>query len=317
MPAPDRDWPLARSRWSPGPTHPWWGDVIERDPALADRIMGEIRERGALGVAPLRGRAERRRDVEQLKPAKRMLEALWYARRLVIGARDGFQRMYDLPERVMPDAVLAAPVPDEDEVLRRLVVPAVEARGALTESGVVEHWRLKGGMAGIRPYVDEPLPRPARSGARTSTTAARRFCAAGAEPEAARPGGAVLLSPFDNLLWDRPFAERVLGLPPSDRGLQAGSGAALRLLRPAAGRRRPRRRPRRRQGRPQGRRADRRSPGTPSRGSFSRPRRAARAGVRPARPPARPCTLRARLAAVEFETRAIHAGQDPTRTPAR
>jgi hypothetical protein len=33
----------------------------------------------------------------------------------------------------------------------------------------------------------------------------------GAEPDDAKPSGAVLLSPFDNLLWDRPFAQRVLG----------------------------------------------------------------------------------------------------------
>ena len=37
---------------------------------------------------------------------------------LVIAGRQGFQRLYDLPERVLPDAVLGAPVPDEDEVLR-------------------------------------------------------------------------------------------------------------------------------------------------------------------------------------------------------
>ncbi len=33
---------------------------------------------------------------------------------------------------------------------------------------------------------------------------------AGADLEPPAPSGAVLLSPFDNLLWDRPFARRVL-----------------------------------------------------------------------------------------------------------
>ena len=99
------------------PDHPWWGDVIDRDPALADRIMGEIRERGALGSRHFEG-GPNVGGMWNLKPAKRMLEALWSAGRLVIGARDGFQRMYDLPERVIPDAVLGAPVPGEDEVMR-------------------------------------------------------------------------------------------------------------------------------------------------------------------------------------------------------
>jgi uncharacterized protein YcaQ len=207
---PIEDWPLARSRMLSRPDHPWWGDVIDRDPALADRIMGEIRERGPLGSRHFEG-GPNVGGMWNLKPAKRMLEALWSCGRLVIGARDGFQRMYDLPERVIPDAVLGAPVPGEHEVMQRLVVRAVEARGALTESGVVEHWRLKGGVAGIRPYVDELVSEGALRREDVGDGGAPVLLRSGAEPEAARPGGSVLLSPFDNLLWDRPFAERVLG----------------------------------------------------------------------------------------------------------
>ena len=40
-----------------------------------------------------------------------------------------------------------------------------------------------------------------------------------------RPTAAVLLSPFDNLLWDRPFARAGARLRPPDRGLQAGARA--------------------------------------------------------------------------------------------
>jgi uncharacterized protein YcaQ len=35
--------------------------------------------------------------------------------------------------------------------------------------------------------------------------------AAGADLDQPKPSAAVLVSPFDNLLWDRPFARRVLG----------------------------------------------------------------------------------------------------------
>ena len=85
----------------------------------------------------------------------------------MVAGRQGFQRLYDLPERVLPDAVLGAPVPDEDEVLRRLVVRAVRARGALTEAGVVEHWRLRGGTARIRPHVDALVAEGGCAGARS------------------------------------------------------------------------------------------------------------------------------------------------------
>jgi uncharacterized protein len=207
---PIEDWPLARSRMLSRPDHPWWGDVIDRDPALADRVMGEIRERGPLGSRHFEG-GPNVGGMWNLKPAKRMLEALWSSGRLVIGARDGFQRMYDLPERVIPDEVLGAPVPGEEEVMRRLVTRAVTARGALTEAGVVEHWRLKGGVAAVRPYVDALVAAGELRREELDDGGPPVLVAAGADVEAARPAGSVLLSPFDNLLWDRPFAERVLG----------------------------------------------------------------------------------------------------------
>jgi uncharacterized protein YcaQ len=207
---PIEDWPLARSRMLSRPDHPWWGDVIDRDRALADRIMGEIRERGPLGSRHFEG-GPNVGGMWNLKPAKRMLEALWSSGRLVIGARDGFQRMYDLPERVIPDEVLGAPVPGQDEVMRGLVLRAVQARGALTESGVVEHWRLKGGVAAIRPFADALVAAGKLRREDVDDGGAPILLPADADVEAARPAGAVLLSPFDNLLWDRPFAERVLG----------------------------------------------------------------------------------------------------------
>ena len=207
---PIEDWPLARSRMLSRPDHPWWGDVIDRDAALADRVMGEIRERGPLGSRHFEG-GPNVGGMWNLKPAKRMLEALWSAGRLVIAARDGFQRMYDLTERVIPGEVLGAPVPGRDEVMRRLVVRAVAARGALTEAGVVEHWRLKGGVAAVRPYADALVAEGALRREEVDDGGPPVLLEANADVEAARPAGAVLLSPFDNLLWDRPFAERVLG----------------------------------------------------------------------------------------------------------
>jgi hypothetical protein len=203
-------WPLMRS-FMRDRSHPWWGPIIARQPELADQVMGAIRERGPLGSRDFEGEHSGVGMWNNLKPAKRMLEALWSAGDVVIAGRQGFQRMYDLPERVLPDAVLGAPVPDDDEVLRRLVVVAVRARGALTEAGVVEHWRLRGGTARIRGPVSDVVAAGELRRVEVSDGGAPVLIAADSDPEAARPAGAVLLSPFDNLLWDRPFAARMLG----------------------------------------------------------------------------------------------------------
>jgi uncharacterized protein YcaQ len=206
---PIETWPLMRRFMEPA--HRWWGPIIERDPALADEVMGQIRERGALGSRDFEGTNSGVGMWNNLKPAKRMLEALWNAGELVIAGRQGFQRLYDLPERVLPGDVLAARVPDEDEVLRRLVVLAVRARGALTAAGVVEHWRLRGGTARIRPHVEAIVAAGELRRLDVADGGAPVLVTADADPEGAEATGAVLLSPFDNLLWDRPFAERVLG----------------------------------------------------------------------------------------------------------
>lgn len=207
---PIESWPVWRRRMQERRTHQWYGPVIDSDPALADRVIGEIRERGPLGSRHFEGTHPGGRWLWGWKPAKRMLEALWTAGELVVCGRQGFQRLYDLPERVIPDHLLGAPVPDEDGFLRRVAETAVLARGALTASGVVEHNRLSGGVARIRPALERLCGEGRLERLAVADGGAEVYVAAGAGLDAA-PTACTLLSPFDNLLWDRPFAERVLG----------------------------------------------------------------------------------------------------------
>jgi uncharacterized protein YcaQ len=96
--------------------------------------LAEIRERGPLGSRHFEGASEQEGGMWNWKPAKAMLDRLWNHGDLVIAGRQGFQRLYDLPERVIPKKVLDAPVPAEPERLRALVAKAVAARSALTRS---------------------------------------------------------------------------------------------------------------------------------------------------------------------------------------
>ena len=173
-------------------------------------MLAEIRERGPLGSRHFEG-AARQGEMWGWKPAKRMLELLWNHGELVVADRQGFQRLYDLPERVLPREVLDAPSVTERERLRRLALEAVRARGALTEGGIVEHWRLRGGVARVRAVVDELVGEGLLERLAVDDGGAHVVVPAGTELDPPAPTAAVLLSPFDNLLWDRPFARRVLG----------------------------------------------------------------------------------------------------------
>src|SRR5215210_5353078 len=52
---------------------------------------------------------------------KRAFEWLFWSGRITAARRRGFERLYDLPERVLPRAVLATPTPPEDEAQRQLL----------------------------------------------------------------------------------------------------------------------------------------------------------------------------------------------------
>jgi uncharacterized protein len=205
---PVADWPLFRPAMQNGGRR-WYGEIERTHPHLAEEILGEIEARGPLGSRHFEGSAGG--GMWNWKPAKAMLELLWNRGDLVVGGRQGFQRLYDLPQRVLPAKVLAAPVPPEQERLRELALRAVRARGVLTEAGIVEHWRLRGGVATIRPAVAGLVSDGLLRRLRVDDGGADVLVDARADLEPAAPTTAVLLSPFDNLLWDRPFARRILG----------------------------------------------------------------------------------------------------------
>jgi uncharacterized protein YcaQ len=205
---PVEDWPLFRPAMDVG-GRPWWSHVERTHAHLRDQILQRIRDEGPLASRDFEG--EQRAGMWERKPAKAMLDRLWNHGELVIAGRERFQRLYDLPERVLPRAVLDAPVPPEGARMRALALRAVRARGALTESGIVEHWRLRGGARRVRPAVDDLVADGLLERLQVADGGPPVLVAAGTDAEGASAAGAVLLSPFDNLLWDRPFARRVLG----------------------------------------------------------------------------------------------------------
>ena len=187
----------------------WWGRERRDDPELKTHVLDAIRERGALPSRAFEGSGSR--GMWNWKPAKRLLEHMFAAGEIAVAGRQGFQRLYDLPERVIPPEHLEAPTPTEEEFRRRYALRAVEGRGALTEAGIVEHCRLGGGVKAIRPYVDALVEQGLVRRVAVDDGGPPVVVVAEAEIDGEVPRAGVLLSPFDNLLWDRPFAERLFG----------------------------------------------------------------------------------------------------------
>jgi uncharacterized protein YcaQ len=70
---------------------------------------------------------------------------------------------------------------------------------------------MAGGTARIRATTEALVADGVLERLRVEDGGADALVLAGADLDPARPSTAVLVSPFDNLLWDRPFARRVLG----------------------------------------------------------------------------------------------------------
>ena len=120
----------------------WWGRQARARPrGQGSRARGDPRARARCRPASSRAR---RRCMWNWKPEKRILEDLFAAGELVVAGRDGFQRLYDLPERVIPARYLDAPT-RAGGVRSWVWVPRGRGPGRLTEAGIAEHCRFRGG----------------------------------------------------------------------------------------------------------------------------------------------------------------------------
>ena len=202
-------WPHFRRTMEGGGHWGFHDRALRENADLVEPVLERIRAEGPLASRDFGG-TRTSKEMWARTPAKAVLEALWDRGVLVVAGRESFQRRYDLAERVIPREILDAPTPDEDETLRTLALLAVRARGALTEPAIREHWRLKGGRVRLHRHVlalvDEGLLREVHV-----DDGGRPFYVDAEAELDGDPAPPVLLCPFDNLLWDRPLAERLFG----------------------------------------------------------------------------------------------------------
>ena len=121
---------------------------------------------------------------------------------VVCASRRGWKRVYDLPERVLPAAVLG-PEPDDRECVRRLVGLAGAALGVATLTDLSDYHRL------TRAQVAEVVADSGLAPVRVEGWPAAWADPAALEAPARGRHRTTLLSPFDSLVWDRRRTARV------------------------------------------------------------------------------------------------------------
>ena len=186
----------------------WYSRHAEEHRELADSILGRIREEGALSARDFGGAG---RGYWEWTPAKRVFDALWTTGELAVSHRQGFERRYDLPERVLPDAVLGAPEPSSRERLEHFVRRAVRSRGFVTLGRLADYYRTGGATKRIAPAAQRLVERGELLEVELGGRPALLDRDALALLDLPAPRGAFLLCPFDNMVWDREESRRVFG----------------------------------------------------------------------------------------------------------
>jgi uncharacterized protein YcaQ len=198
-------------RWRMATDHNWAGvtKLAVRLPQLVSWVRAEVAANGPVTAAQIEADAPRRTEQWgwNWSDTKTALEWLFWRGEVLVARRNGaFARVYDLPERVLPPAVLAVPTPEPADAMRELIRISAAALGVAAEPDLRDYFRLP--VLGARTAIGElveageliPVTVPGWTRDAFLHKAARL-------PRWVRAG--TLLSPFDPVVWRRERAERL------------------------------------------------------------------------------------------------------------
>ena len=175
--------------------------------SLIEEIYRHVADRGPMAASEIDG-AKGSGGWWGWSDEKHAFEWLFWAGRITTHSRRGFERLYDLPERVIPKDIFDAPAPAPADAHRELLRISARALGIATSGDLRDYFRLSpADMKGrLEELVEEGelLPVAVRGWKQPAylhkdARLPRRIHAR------------ALLAPFDPLVFERSRAERLFG----------------------------------------------------------------------------------------------------------
>lgn len=203
-----RDADMLKARWKD-----WRRDGFEQQ---FDTVLQHIRDHGAVSSSDV-GKDEKKGSGGwwDWHPSKTALEYLWRSGALTVVGRDGFQKRYDLTERVIETHLCPGSTPcDAEATLDWLCNAALDRLGFATSGELAAFWdtvsaaEAKDWCAAALESGDiEEIEVTCADGRLRKTYARPDLTTEAPQP----PGRIRVLSPFDPMLRDRNRAERLFG----------------------------------------------------------------------------------------------------------
>ncbi len=214
-------------------SHPWFGDVLTQHKKIAKHILSRLRKEGPMRSSEIGGKNHG--GWWNLGAEKKVLLGLWCAGDLAIRERSGFQRIYDLPERVIPREHATKKVP-LSQAIEKLLLLSLEGHGFASTSTLAATFRLKKKKKEIESALRRLQEKKSivPCGLLPEDGSSIRGWIRPDDLELSqrlsrirpRKDRGVLLSPFDPVLWDR---GRVLQLFGFDQTLEIYKPAPQRV----------------------------------------------------------------------------------------
>jgi uncharacterized protein YcaQ len=177
---------------------------------FVDRVRDEIAARGPMSASEIEMGHKGEGGWWGWSEAKRAVECLFWAGELTTATRRGtFERVYGLPEKVIPKAVWETPTPDRADAQRQLYRIAARAMGVATAKDLRDYFRMP--VEGAKDRIAELVEAGELAPVRVKGWREQAYL----DPNARRArkiDAAALLSPFDNLIWFRERTERMFGV---------------------------------------------------------------------------------------------------------
>jgi uncharacterized protein YcaQ len=186
-----------------------WGltSFYEENKAFVKRTLKHVTTNGPTTSRELSTRTEKKGTWWDWDEAKVALEYLFLTGQLMSRGRGtDFARIYDTPERVLPQQIIDAATPSEHDARKELLLRSAIAQGVATAGDLADYYRQK--LATVKPLIAELIEEGELRTVAVDGWTEKAFVHRNAKPPKQLHATA-LLSPFDSLVWCRPRNERL------------------------------------------------------------------------------------------------------------